>query len=151
MADLNVDRIIYDNSRKLDLERVWFELTKTMFRTFSYHEVFDKTILASDYALVKETNKNKKRVGKFIRSEARKLIDKEHTISSIAEGYGIKVKGNKMICPFHEDKDPSLSFDDEKGYFNCFGCNVKGDVIEFKRRLMELGDKKRRRKKSVRK
>ena len=143
MAEINVDRVVYDHKRKVDLEMVWFELTKTMFRTFGYSEVLEKVYSASEFALIRESKGNKKRVGKFIRSEARKLIDKENTISSIAEEYGIKVKGNKMVCPFHEDKDPSLSFDDEKGYFNCFGCHIKGDIIEFKRRLMEIGYKKR--------
>lgn len=48
-----------------------------------------------------------------------------------------------MICPFHVDKDPSLSFDNQKNVFNCFGCGAKGDIVEFKRRLLEDGVKKR--------
>ncbi|MFW6015379.1 MAG: CHC2 zinc finger domain-containing protein [bacterium] len=39
---------------------------------------------------------------------------------------------NKAHCPFHEDKKtPSFSINEEKGYFKCFGCGKKGDVIDF--------------------
>ena len=35
-------------------------------------------------------------------------------------------------CPFHSDKDPSMTIDENKGYFFCHGaCNSGGDVIEF--------------------
>lgn len=37
----------------------------------------------------------------------------------------------KCICPFHKDKTPSLSIDDEKGLWNCFGCQAGGSVIDF--------------------
>jgi len=33
-------------------------------------------------------------------------------------------------CPFHDDKSPSLSIDDNLGLFNCFGCGATGDVID---------------------
>lgn len=34
-------------------------------------------------------------------------------------------------CPFHPDKNPSLSVSGEKGLFHCFGCGASGDVIKF--------------------
>uniref|UniRef100_A0A7C5AM47 Zinc finger CHC2-type domain-containing protein n=1 Tax=Desulfobacca acetoxidans TaxID=60893 RepID=A0A7C5AM47_9BACT len=40
--------------------------------------------------------------------------------------------GNAMaLCPFHEDKKPSLSVNLETGYFHCFGCGAEGDVFDF--------------------
>ena len=33
-------------------------------------------------------------------------------------------------CPFHADKHPSASFNDKFGQFNCFVCDIKGDVID---------------------
>jgi len=39
-------------------------------------------------------------------------------------------KNNKIICPFHNDSDPSLSFNIEENYFHCFGCGVGGGPIE---------------------
>jgi len=38
----------------------------------------------------------------------------------------------KGLCPFHNDRDtPSLSVDDEKKFFHCFGCGASGDAITF--------------------
>ena len=69
------------------------------------------------------------------KSRLKKVINDNLKISDVIKGYGIKVKGKKCVCPFHPDKDPSLSFSDEKNVFNCFGCSAKGDVIEFIRRM----------------
>ena len=35
------------------------------------------------------------------------------------------------VCPFHNDRDPSLSVNTEKGFFHCFGCGVGGNAINF--------------------
>lgn len=40
-------------------------------------------------------------------------------------------KAHKGLCPFHEDKQPSLSVSAEKNVFYCFGCGAKGDAIKF--------------------
>ena len=40
-------------------------------------------------------------------------------------------KNNKAICPFHDDKNPSLSVNIKKQYFHCFGCGASGDVFKF--------------------
>lgn len=40
-------------------------------------------------------------------------------------------KNKKILCPFHDDHDPSFCIDEEKQIFHCFGCGAKGDVIEF--------------------
>ena len=37
-------------------------------------------------------------------------------------------------CPFHSEKTPSFTVNDEKGFYHCFGCAAHGDVIVF---LME--------------
>lgn len=35
------------------------------------------------------------------------------------------------LCPFHDDKEPSLSVNLEKGVFKCFGCGEQGGVVKF--------------------
>lgn len=35
------------------------------------------------------------------------------------------------ICPFHEEKTPSMSVDRAKGLYHCFGCGKGGDVFSF--------------------
>lgn len=61
----------------------------------------------------------------------------DKTISDIAREFGIEVIGNKALCPFHNDTNPSLFFDDNRGLFNCFGCNTGGGISKFKELLNE--------------
>ena len=48
---------------------------------------------------------------------------------------GVKLKktGKEYsgLCPFHDDRDPSLSVNREKGLWYCFGCGRGGDVHKF--------------------
>lgn len=38
---------------------------------------------------------------------------------------------HKYLCPFHQDKHPSLSINPKTDRFNCFACGAKGDLIDF--------------------
>ena len=46
------------------------------------------------------------------------------------------------ICPFHDDKNPSLSVNADTGQYNCFGCDVQGDAFSFYGRKNNLDPKK---------
>jgi len=37
----------------------------------------------------------------------------------------------KACCPFHKEKTPSFTINDEKGFYHCFGCGAHGDAIRF--------------------
>ena len=37
----------------------------------------------------------------------------------------------KIVCPFHEDMNPSLIVNLEKGTWYCFGCNKSGNAFDF--------------------
>ncbi|MCQ2363809.1 MAG: DNA primase, partial [Acidaminococcaceae bacterium] len=45
----------------------------------------------------------------------------------------LRKKGNKhwACCPFHGEKTPSFSVDENKQLFYCFGCHIGGDVFKF--------------------
>src|SRR5271154_2125122 len=42
------------------------------------------------------------------------------------------------LCPFHNEKSPSFTVNDDKGFFHCFGCGAHGDVITFEMRANHL-------------
>lgn len=61
------------------------------------------------------------------------------TTRQAAELYGIPVSRNGMaVCPFHNDKNPSMKLDRR---FHCFGCQADGDAVDFVSRLFELPSK----------
>ena len=37
----------------------------------------------------------------------------------------------KACCPFHHEKTPSFTINDEKGFYHCFGCSAHGDAISW--------------------
>ena len=39
------------------------------------------------------------------------------------------------LCPFHNEKTPSFTVNEDKGFFHCFGCGAHGDVIGFSMRM----------------
>ena len=49
------------------------------------------------------------------------------------------------LCPFHTEKSPSFSVNQEQGLYYCFGCGAKGDVITFVREIEHVDFVGRRR------
>ena len=47
----------------------------------------------------------------------------------------LKRAGSRFVglCPFHNEKTPSFHVDHNKGFYKCFGCNKRGDIISFVR------------------
>lgn len=45
----------------------------------------------------------------------------------------VQKKGNTYVCrcPFHHEKTPSFTINNQKGLFYCFGCGTGGNVITF--------------------
>ena len=37
----------------------------------------------------------------------------------------------KACCPFHQEKTPSFTINDDKQFYHCFGCGAHGDAIGF--------------------
>lgn len=69
-----------------------------------------------------------------------KFLDELRSRISIAEVIGEKVKLQKRgreytgLCPFHQEKTPSFTINESKGFYHCFGCGAHGDAVSF---LME--------------
>ena len=51
----------------------------------------------------------------------------------LAKYVNVEKKGNSYVCrcPFHNEKTPSFSINNEKGLFYCFGCGIGGNVLTF--------------------
>lgn len=43
------------------------------------------------------------------------------------------------LCPFHKEKSPSFTVNDDKGFYHCFGCGAHGDVLTFEMEQGNLG------------
>ena len=54
-------------------------------------------------------------------------------VELISEVTKVKRSGRSYmaVCPFHEEKTPSMSVDRARGLYHCFGCDAGGDVFKF--------------------
>lgn len=62
-----------------------------------------------------------------------KLLEISDIVDVIEHYIPLKRSGSNYIglCPFHDDKNPSMSVSRDKGFFHCFSCKAGGDVIKF--------------------
>lgn len=64
-------------------------------------------------------------------------IDDVLARASISDVIGGRVSLKKTgknwsaLCPFHDEKSPSFSVNDEKQFYYCFGCGASGNAIGF--------------------
>lgn len=61
------------------------------------------------------------------------LKSKANIVDVVAGYVPLTSKGGRYwaCCPFHHEKTPSFSVDEQRQAFYCFGCHVGGDVIKF--------------------
>lgn len=63
--------------------------------------------------------------------------NKTNIVDVISQTVQLHKQGKNLfgLCPFHEERTPSFSVNEEKQIFNCFSCHRGGNVFKF---LMEL-------------
>jgi len=68
---------------------------------------------------------------------SKKTIDEIMLTAKIEEVVGdfvsLKRRGQNWVgvCPFHDDKNPSMYVSPRLGIFNCFVCDTKGNAVHF--------------------
>ncbi|MCX7694540.1 MAG: DNA primase [Caloramator sp.] len=62
-----------------------------------------------------------------------KIVEYNDIVDIISEYVQLKKVGRNFVgvCPFHNDKGPSLSVSQDKQLFHCFGCGAAGNTIGF--------------------
>lgn len=65
-----------------------------------------------------------------------KKIEKRIDLVALMQANGVVIKASSVdralaLCPFHEDKKPSLSIDKKKKIYHCFGCGARGNIFTY--------------------
>lgn len=61
------------------------------------------------------------------------IRDRASIVEVISDFLTLKKAGRNHLglCPFHSEKTPSFTVNEEKGIFHCFGCGAGGSVFHF--------------------
>jgi DNA primase len=67
------------------------------------------------------------------RADIDRVRDATDIVELVSEVTKVKRSGRSYmaICPFHQEKTPSMSLDKARGFYHCFGCGKGGDVFGF--------------------
>ncbi len=70
----------------------------------------------------------------------KEIVEKADIVNIISQYVNLEKRGNNYIglCPFHDDKNPSMSVSPQKKVFKCFSCGVAGDVISFVSKIKNI-------------
>lgn len=71
--------------------------------------------------------------GRIPRAFINNLLARTDIIDLIDARVKLKKKGKNFhaCCPFHDEKTPSFTVNDEKQFYHCFGCGAHGNAIDF--------------------
>ena len=70
-------------------------------------------------------------------TDLQKFLEELRSRISIVDVVASKVKlthkGREWLglCPFHNEKTPSFTVNEAKGFYHCFGCGAHGDIVKF--------------------
>ncbi|HBL27509.1 MAG TPA: DNA primase, partial [Acidobacteria bacterium] len=61
------------------------------------------------------------------------LLDRTDIVEIVGERLELRRSGGNHVarCPFHDEKTPSFSVNQERQFYYCFGCNAGGNAIGF--------------------
>lgn len=66
-------------------------------------------------------------------------VKENASFARVIAGYNLKLLGmgpqRSLLCPFHRERKASCKIDLERNIWHCFGCEAKGNILEFVARL----------------
>ncbi len=62
-----------------------------------------------------------------------RIRDRASIVEVVSDYLTLKKAGRNYmgLCPFHSEKTPSFTVNEEKGIFRCFGCGAGGSIFHF--------------------
>ncbi|HYD50608.1 MAG TPA: DNA primase [Terriglobales bacterium] len=65
------------------------------------------------------------------------IRDRASIVDIVSSHVSLKRAGRNHLglCPFHAEKTPSFTVNEERGFFHCFGCGAGGNVFGFLMRI----------------
>lgn len=66
------------------------------------------------------------------KTSIKEYIDKNWSVSKKSGS------GYKVLCPFHDDKSPSMHISEDKGLYHCFVCKAGGNLVQFIKEFKNL-------------
>ena len=69
----------------------------------------------------------------FQREDIERVRAATNLVELVGEVTKVKKSGRNVmaVCPFHQEKTPSMSVDAARGLYHCFGCGESGDLFRF--------------------
>jgi DNA primase len=100
---------------------------------------------SSDATITDDDTKQQKNPGWVSNSQLEELKDSVDIVT-VVESYGLerfaKRQGDNTkataVCPFHNDRNPSLNIDGSRRLYKCFACGAGGDVFNFVREYSKV-------------
>ena len=76
----------------------------------------------------------------YLRDDIERVRDATDLVELVGEVTKVKRSGRSImaVCPFHQEKTPSMSVDAARGLYHCFGCGESGDLFTFVQRTQGL-------------
>jgi DNA primase len=72
-------------------------------------------------------------VALFTKDSIERVRDAVDMVELVGSKTDVRRVGSRWtgLCPFHDERTPSLSVDAERKLYHCFGCGAGGDAIRF--------------------
>ena len=66
-------------------------------------------------------------------STIQEILSRIDILEIVGSFVKLKKRGTNYLglCPFHNEKTPSFTVNDVKGFYHCFGCGAHGNALNF--------------------